>query len=114
MVASSSKTADWDILALLGAPILAKSQPKGPASGELLARQVPAAAEELGRLPQTEDFSRKLEALQALLLAVKSHFPGFYDEKLDSLKTRKLFPQEITGRLIRLRRQALARICEYL
>jgi hypothetical protein len=117
MTASSSKTperADWDVLALLGAPILARSQSKAVASGDLLSSQVQLASEELAGKSQGEDFFRKLESLQALLMAVQSHFPQFFNERLDSPETRKLFPKEMTGRLIRLRRQALARICEYL
>jgi hypothetical protein len=110
----SSKLADWDMLALLGAPLLAKSQSTAMPSGDLLIGQVQLASREFNEKPRTEESARKLEALQALLIAVQSHFPRFFRERLDSPEIRQLFPEEMTGRLIRLRRQALARICEYL
>jgi hypothetical protein len=110
MTISSKKTADWDALAFLGVPLMAQSNCQLKASGDLLVDEIKRACGEL----EINAATRKLEAIQGFLLAVHSHFPDFFRSRLSSPSVLKFLPSEITGRLVRLRRQALARICEYL
>lgn len=111
------KAADWDLLAALGAPITVLNPPpvvsKTPQNLLRLLRQ---AAVELSGVGEVEDRERKTEALQALLLALESHFPVFFRKHCahSKLLAGGLRLDLNAPRLVRLKRQAVASLAEYL
>lgn len=111
--------ADWDILAGLGVPLTAKAsetQPMRPrADSKSLLRHLCLAALELAKGDEVPDCDRKLEAIAATLLALNRHFPDFYLDHCARVPVlHRLLPSEINGRMIKLKRQVLARVSEYL
>ena len=114
----ASLPADWGQLAALGAPISNPPEIQShPPSPEDLLKQLKAASLELADsdLQTDPEAARKKDALQALLLAIQSHYPTFYRDKcLSSRAIAQMAPVELTGRLVKLKRQALGRISEYL
>jgi transcriptional regulator with XRE-family HTH domain len=105
--------ADWDLLAACGVPLLAESQRKHFTSRDVLIHNLKKACLELS-VNTTPEAERKREAIQATLLAIKTHYPSVYKEDCRGRLFQKTFPKEITGRIIKLRRLALSRIQEYL
>ncbi len=62
-----------------------------------------------------EDRERKTEALQALILAVRLHYPSLYRRRLArSPAVRCLATDDPSGRVVKLVRIALAALAEYL
>lgn len=120
-----SRPADWDALARCGAPLVT-SVPATAASNrlgrafsptrELLLGHLRDACFELMTSPENvQDPSRKKEAVQALLLALKIDFPTFFSKYCEkSALLRDCAPSKIDGRLIKLKRLASARLAEYL
>jgi len=105
---------DWDRLADLGAPLeeRAKTAPS-PRSLTLLIQNMKLAAVELKSHP--EGRNRHQEALQALLIALRDHFPAVYAKHCASSRLLVALTQvPLNGKIIKLRRQALARLVEYL
>ncbi len=108
------RQADWDDLAGLGLP-LSRRQWHGPRADEgSLLGHIQRAVLDLARRPDLRDRERKRECLQALLLAIKSHFPSHYKRWFRrSPLIRDLVSEEPSGRVIklsRLARQPLAKI----
>ncbi|MCM2276989.1 MAG: helix-turn-helix domain-containing protein [Oligoflexia bacterium] len=109
------RNADWDLLALCGAPLLSgKRVPARQASPELLVSALRGCCLELSETVEIPDRERKTEALQALLLALRSEFPTFFRAYCRSPSVSAVLPAKLTGRLIRLRRQAAAVLVTYL
>ena len=122
-----TRTMDWERLAALGAPLMV---------GEGSPREWGAA--HTGESPLTTDGAsllaalrdgcrdlsapgrqgldqRRREAVQALLLALRTHFPAFYTEHLAGIPLYEdPLSQPITGRIIRMKRQATSALAEYL
>ncbi len=58
---------------------------------------------------------RKRDALQALILAVKSHFPSVYRRSFSGSRLiRAIVERPVSGRIIKLERIARDRLSEYL
>lgn len=108
--------ADWDALAAHGAPLAAEGTWRGRRDGASLAAHVRRAALEVDRMAVgSPDRQRKLECLQALLLALKLHFPGTYRRHLGrSPLVASLLADGPSGRVIKLSRLARATLAEYL
>ena len=110
------ESADWDVLAALGLPLSTldgRSRPNIEIRD--LPMQVKRAALELSDEEPGASRQRKLESLQALLLALRQHFPGIYRLWFGRVPiVRKLVPQEPTGRVIKLSRVARARLVDHL
>ena len=107
--------ADWDLLTSLGLPLA--SGESEPRSAEIrdLPGQVGQAPLELSGGEEGADQQRKLESLQALLLALRQHFPSIYRQWFGRVPiVRRLVPQEPSGRIIKLARVATARLAENL
>jgi transcriptional regulator with XRE-family HTH domain len=114
-----SQGADWAVLAELGLPLTAPSRSRHAARArrdpETLVRHLALAAAELAEPGEAPDRERKREAVEATLLAIQHHFPSFYEKRCKRVPAlRNVFPTEVTGRLIKLKRQALASVAEYL
>ena len=109
------RAADWDALAALGLP-LGRLRSRRPvlSAGSLFAHLVPALVEV--SVPEaTGDRARKVEALEALLLALRHHYPSLYARRLArSPLVRSLLPAEPSGRVVKLGRIARASLAEYL
>ncbi len=108
-----SNSCDWDELCFLGAPMMGQS-PTGHFSTPTRERLI-----QLIRLasldPEILENDRKKESLQSLLLAIHDHYPRIFKKYLSNQKfLYEIYPKEISGRLIKLRRIALAKISEYL
>ncbi len=107
--------ADWDLLVKLGLPLTTVEARPPRAEIEDLPEQVTQAALELSRGEEGEARQRKLESLQALLLALSQHFPSIYREWFHRVPiVRRLIPPEPSGRLIKLARVARSRLGEAL
>ena len=106
--------ADWYALAALGLPLAGSTTP-GPRDPASLRRLIQRAALEIDRHPEAADAERKREALQALLLAIRRHFPTrFRSWFRRSSLILGLVPSEPTGRIVKLSRIALAPLAEIL
>jgi transcriptional regulator with XRE-family HTH domain len=105
-------TADWDLLAACGVPLFSESKRQHFVSREVLIHNLKKACLELSM--GTADAERKREAIRATLLALKMHYPSIYAKECGGRLFQKTFPKEISGRIIKLRRIALAHISEYL
>ena len=107
--------ADWGLLASLGLPLATGESHQRRADIHDVPEQVSQAALELSDGEEGEARHRKLESLQAFLLALRQHFPSTYREWFGSVPiVRELVPQEPSGRLIKLARVARARLVESL
>jgi len=105
---------DWDMLAALGIPLGRSGGTTIRPTPELLVRQLDLASVELSRTVADAQDERKLDALQATLHALRTHFPEFYARHFSrSGLVRRLMPDEPSGRLIRLSRIAAANLAEY-
>ncbi len=102
------KSVDWDELAALGAPLLQHQSCGIRPSPEKLATALKRAATGKPR-------NREKEALQAVLLALKLHFPTFYAECCGtSPRLKSLTPGVVSGRLVKLSRVAREALAAYL
>jgi transcriptional regulator with XRE-family HTH domain len=109
------KSADWDLLAACGAPLTSHASGKPThVSRDILLRTLPRACLELAQSEKVSDRERKREALQALILALQTHFPSVYSKIENAPVVRQMTRVPITGRIIKLRRQAISRLAEYL
>jgi hypothetical protein len=106
-----SRIVDWSRLVRLGVPLLQRSSGRHPPPDK------PALASVLGRLRPTHadlpEGSRECSALTAWLLALKDHYPGFWQQHGAHLD-RWLRRQPVGGAEIKLRRIALAYLASYL
>ncbi|MBI1860440.1 MAG: helix-turn-helix transcriptional regulator [Deltaproteobacteria bacterium] len=106
-----SVTPGWDLLAACGVPILSRDKNSGYPSAESLIRQLLLATRELS----DEGETRKKEAIQATLLALRDYFPSFFSKYLSrSPLIQKQIPTDLSGRVIRLRRIAIENLSRYL
>lgn len=106
--------ADWDLLAVCGAPLLRSDSRSVAPTPELLSEAVRAACVELAGESDVSDRERKEEALSALLLAIRAHFPTFYRERMNGEIFDRHVPSSPSGRIIKLKRQAVAVLSTYL
>lgn len=110
---------NWDLLAILGVPISEQSRVnklKGSqkiSSAEKLIQTLPQACLEIMK-SSASDNERKKEAVQALLLALETHYPSFYKKHFSIPVIKEIKAKKLTGRLVKLRRISLAILKEYL
>jgi len=111
--AATSGGADWDALCALGLPLSAVAKRRIPRTPGSLARHLARAVGDAGVRPGIR--TREVEALQALLLALRVHFPSFYERHVaGDAAAAALLPAEPDGRLVKLHRIAVAALAEYL
>lgn len=107
--------ADWDALAAHGLPLGRGPAPPVRPRAPSLVRLVRDAALDLALTPAGPETERRREALQALLLAIRTHFPSFFRRNLDRLPAvRLLLPGEPPGRVVKLGRIAREAVARYL
>ncbi len=109
------KKADWDALAVCGAPLMVEKLPKERRMARTLIRSMKECGLELSENRGNAGLERRKEAFQALLLALRDHYPAFFQKAFGKVPTvRAHLPKALDGRLIKLRRQALAVLGTYL
>jgi len=117
----------WDRLAVCGAPLMVRAEEDNldstDVSGglslspdpELLLVSLEDACRELGRPTAESGTQRPREATQALLLALKLHFPSFFEEHLAGRELYEdVLSDPVHGRIIRMKRVAAASLADYL
>ncbi|HEX9885381.1 MAG TPA: helix-turn-helix domain-containing protein [Longimicrobiales bacterium] len=123
------RPADWAALAACGAPLTIHDpapDPGGPARSsavvpfratpERLLRNLRDAARELAaEHPGAEGQERKREAVQALLIALREHFPDFFREHLAGKRLYEdLIREDVDGRIVKGVREAVPVLARYL
>ncbi len=107
--------ADWDALCALGLPLLqreARSVERRPA---VLARHLRCAIAELSEPEGRAGAGRRRDAVRALLLALRDHFPRVFREHLaGAVLGSEILADQWTGREIKLTRIARRSLAEYL
>lgn len=108
-----SASADWNYLSACGIPILTSERSPVLPSVSLFLKELRRAALELSE--DSADDERKREALQSCLLALKIHFPTFYERQVaGSALLAKLIPAQPNGRLLKLKRLAESKLSTFL
>ncbi len=103
---------DWDDLCALGLPLTGAHGPDRVRTADRLAHALLPA---LLAVARPTGSSRETEALKALLLALKLHFPNFWAAHLSrSPLAKRVVAPPPTGREIKLYRIARAALAEYL
>lgn len=113
---------EWEKLICYGLPILpAKSLEKEARVRGIECLEkllVGACAEFVQRSePGSHRNLREKEALQAMILALRDHFPSLFEEHFSSYKViKELVPknEQVTGKIIKLRRIAIDHLSSYL
>jgi transcriptional regulator with XRE-family HTH domain len=106
---------DWDALVAHGLPLAPSASAARQTDGERLATLVRHAALDLSRVPGPPEDARKRDAVRALLLAMRIHFPGWFRESFGrSSLVRDLVPEDPSGRILKLARIARQRLAEIL
>lgn len=110
---------DWDGLIAYGLPTTRSSAVEEAGlprrSPGTLAERLKSTALAIESAPGAAIPERLVEAFQALLVAIQTHFPSYYRTRLEkSEAVRRIYPKVISGRIIKLKRLALPILCEYL
>lgn len=112
---------EWEKLICYGLPILPAKTLEGAGVPEIELLEkilVGACAEFIQRdEPESHRNLREREALQALILALRDHYPKLFKQKFHSYRViRELSPRtdEISGKIIKLRRIAIDSLSSYL
>lgn len=110
------KQTNWDLFAFYGAPLMVQQLPRRDRLSSIEMLQcLRESCLELKYHPEIQDRERKLEATQAFLLALQGHYPTFFKKYcMPSELISKIVPKHISGRLIKLKRIASARLADYL
>jgi len=107
--------ADWDALVALGLPLAGEPPRDVVRDAETLRRHIGRATLALARDRQQAGAERKREGLQALLLALHTHFPSVTRRWLRaSPPVRALLRVAPSGRVVKLARIARQTLSEYL
>ncbi|MBI4924539.1 MAG: helix-turn-helix domain-containing protein [Bdellovibrio sp.] len=117
---------DWDLFASYGVGLTTQRKEtkllQKPLSNYLadhtstLLKLIYKALYEMSTTPAVLDAERKKEALQGLLLAIKTHYPSFYKKHLVKSKAANnlISCKNLVGKVLKLRRYSLAIISGYL
>ncbi len=108
---------DWDRLSAYGAALTTFRETKKIIySQEELLHLIYAGANEIQHRTVFGDQERKKEALQGLLLAIKTHYPSFFKRYFSKSKriTDFIDQKKITGKILKLRRYSLSYLAQYL
>lgn len=110
------KKANWDFLIECGVPLLSDTpQPTTSIiSKQNLVTAVLDACLELSTHSKDAETERKHDALVALIVAIKQHYPSFFKKNFNRSLVQKYAPQVLSPRIIKLKRMALARVSQYL
>jgi transcriptional regulator with XRE-family HTH domain len=110
------KPANWDLLALCGAPLSSSQHSRIRPTPDLLLNSLRLACSELElKKVTTHQNSRELLATQALLLALATYFPHFFRKNCHkSTLLMQFYPKTPTGPMIKLKRQTAAILATYL
>jgi len=108
------KPVDWNMLSALGIPVTATVRLKHfILTSEKLIEFLKKACLSLKYTKDVDD--RKKEAIEATLVAIRDHYPTLFFNKIKKSSLLLEFcPTTLTGRHIKLRRQALSALSGYL
>ena len=107
--------ADWDALCALGLPLLAREARSVERSPEVLARHLHCAVAEVSDSTVRPGEGRRRDAVRALLLAMRDHFPrAFRGHLARVVRFSGILEDPWTGREIKLTRLARRTLAEYL
>lgn len=122
-----ARPVDWDRLAACGAPLMVREQTaelepthasddlSAPPDAEMLLANLRDACRALHGHPAGPGDQRRREAVHALLLALKLHFPSFFKEHLAGVEMyEEVLSDAISGRTIRMTREAASSLARYL
>lgn len=122
-----ARPVDWDRLAVCGAPLMVREKTaelestgtsdhlSGPPDAETLLANLRDACRELRADTVEPGDQRRREAVHALLLALKLHFPSFFEEHLAGVEMyEEILSDPISGRSIRMTREAASALARYL
>lgn len=110
-----TRPADWDALCALGLPLTARRTRRLVPSEDLLVGHLRLAAVEISNGKHVRDRERKLDALHALVLAIRLHYPSLFRRRLAaSPLLQDIAEREVSGRVVKLCRLARASLGEYL
>ncbi|MBN2498800.1 MAG: helix-turn-helix transcriptional regulator [Deltaproteobacteria bacterium] len=105
---------DWDLLASLGAPLSSSRSRAGHRRPSGLLRSLRLALLALSAPGDEPDRQRKQDCVQALLLALKLHFPSFYRRHFEASPLAREQLARAGARAVRLERIAVRALAEYL
>lgn len=109
--------ADWNALAACGAPLMSVMTESGAKpiepTPQLLIASLRSACAELDASEKRD--TREQRAVEALLLALATHFPSYFRRHCRSSPlVMKFYPERPLGQSIKLKRQAVAALARYL
>lgn len=112
----SQKEIDWELLSFWGLPLLQRSNVNRQlGSVREFTHLIKLACNSLLTDKDQSDYKRKLDATQALLIAIQEHYPSTFRRYLEKSKvTNDILPKQIDERLIKLKRIALSFLSEKL
>ncbi|MBW2699472.1 MAG: helix-turn-helix transcriptional regulator [Deltaproteobacteria bacterium] len=106
---------DWDALADHGLPLASGSENPRHPTPEGLRHHLTRAVVEIEARGWPKNRDRKTEALEAMLLALRSAYPTTFQSWFGRSKVvNRLVPDNPSGRVIRLKRIAVRALSEYL
>lgn len=108
----STKSADWELLCFWGVPLTSEKVKRTSNRDEFFNELIQACLEIQGQDIHVEGVLRKKEAVQAMLLALQTHWPHYYKLLSKAPVIKAMTPKEVSGRHIKLRRVCLARLGE--
>jgi transcriptional regulator with XRE-family HTH domain len=109
------KLADWEFLQACGLPLTGEVSAAIRPNKDRLLQETYSALIELEEVRDTEaGVSRKKEALLALLLALKTHYPSVYKEMKKNEWVQNAELQFNQSKLIKLKRIALSKLSKFL
>jgi len=107
--------ADWDAFAHCGAPLTGNLSSPFDATADILLKHIRDACVELSVDSEGAIRGRKIEALQAVLLALRIYFPSFFAKHLEeSPLVQRFVSAPVSSKVIKLKRLATERLSEYL
>ena len=114
---------DWATLCELGLPLMKNSKPKaqsnnwntrGRSQKTVLVKELLKALDEVVAEKANSENERKTDALSGLVLAIYEHYPSFFKKYLAKNPHAIDLIRAPCGRVIKLKRIALAKVSEYL
>lgn len=109
-----SKKTNWDLLCNYGLGLTSESKDKTPLQPKKLPQLLTSACLELKNSNGIYDKERYLVATEALVLAIKNHYPTFFKTHVDIPIIKYFIPKKITGKHIKLYRYSKGVLGTYL
>ncbi len=112
-IKKSEREPNWILLANFGLPISLAQNKKIRISIESVIKQLIKAAMFLDK-NSNDNYGHYKDALRGLFIALKTHYPSFFDKISKYYACKKILTGNIKGKDIKLRNIALAKISKYI